>query len=393
MVGRNTGTGRRESQSWRTLLHGAFAVASAAVMMFAIPNAVAAFKYLKTGMDVPDFTLKALDGEELALSQFKGGPATVIIFWATWSPRSEPALKDAEQLYKEYAEKGLKILAINVNGLSLSHSDRQKVKEMQGALGLSIPIAIDEGLSTYNAFGVVATPSTAVLDPNGKIVFEAASYLRSTGEDIREQVEVLLGLREPATEEIAAEPAYKPVRKALLYYNLGRNLLRLGSREKAISKLEDSVEADENYSAPRILLGHQLLAERTPEAFARAEGLFARAVEIDGENVSALSGLGETLMELGKNDEAAGHLGKAIEIDPTYTPAVANMALLLAKQGKAEESREQFKNALELNPLDPGTYYRRGESGEAAGNLGNAAGDYRRAIEIIMNLPATGDEV
>ena len=54
---------------------------------------------------------------------------------------------------------------------------------------------------------------------------------------------------------------------------------------------------------------------------------------------------------------------------------------------------EQFKNALELNPLDPGTYHRRGESLEVQGNLGGAAADYRRAVEIIMNLPASGDEV
>jgi len=61
-----SGTGNRRkilrSGGWRTLLHGAIGVAALAAMMFAIPEAVAAFKYLKSGMEVPDFTLTELGG-------------------------------------------------------------------------------------------------------------------------------------------------------------------------------------------------------------------------------------------------------------------------------------------------------------------------------------------
>jgi len=370
------------------------ALAAVAVMMFAIPNAVAAFKYLKTGMDVPDFTLKTLKGEEISLSSDGSSPATIILFWATWSPRSRPALEDAQKLLAEHGEKGLKVIAVNVNRVSISHQDRREIKDMKSELGLSMPVAIDDGLSAYSGFGVVATPSTAVLDKNGTIVFEAASYLRSTGDDIREQVEVLLGLREaPSTEAVAEVEVYKPARKALLYYNLGRNLLRLGNREKAIGKLEDSVEADEKFTSPRVLLGHLLLGEKSEEALARAEELFRGAVEAEPENVSAVCGLGEALLEQGKTDEAGELFAKAMEINPAYTPAVANMALVLARQGKADESRKGFESALELNPLDAGTYYRRGESLEVQNNMSGAAADYRRAIEILLDLPATGDKV
>jgi tetratricopeptide (TPR) repeat protein len=69
------------------------------------------------------------------------------------------------------------------------------------------------------------------------------------------------------------------------------------------------------------------------------------------------------------------------------------MALVLARQGKGEESRKGFESALELNPLDAGTYYRRAESLEVQDNLSGAAADYRRAIEILLDLPATGDKV
>lgn len=380
-------------RSWSACFHGVLMAAALAVMMFAIPSATAAFKYLKTGMAVPDFTVKSIDGKELAISESRGSSASLVLFWATWSPRSRPALEDAQKLFAEYGDKGFNVLAINVNGLDIDHEDRRDIKAMRDELSLTIPMAVDDGLKTYNAFGVVATPSMAVLDADGKIVFEAASYLRATGDNVREHVEILLGIREPAEEKVAAEPSYKPARKALLNYNLGRNLLRIDSREKALEKLAASAEADEKFAAPRILLGHLLLGEMTAEANERAEALFRAAVAVDGENVSAVSGLGEALLGQDKVDEAAEQFTRALEIDPTYTPAVANMALVMARQGKAEESTKQFREALELNPLDPGTYYRRGESLEVQGNLDGAAADYRRAIEILMGLPATGDKV
>jgi tetratricopeptide (TPR) repeat protein len=391
MVGSKRGA---QAGMCRSVLHGAVALAAVGVMMFAIPNAVAAFKYLKTGMEIPEFTLATMKGEEIALSSYRGNPATIILFWATWSPRSRPALENAQKLLAEHGEKGLKVLAVNVNRMDINHKDRSEIQDMKSELGLTMPLAVDNGLAAYSGFGVVATPSTAVLDKDGKIVFEAASYLRSTGTDIREQVEVLLGLREPSSEEAVAEvEVYKPARKALLYYNLGRNLLRLGNADKAMSKLEESVEADDKFTAPRILLGHLLLGEKSEKSLARAEELFRGAVEGDPENVSAICGLGEALLEQGKTDEAGEFFTKAIELNPAYTPAVANMALVLARQGKGEESRKGFESALELNPLDAGTYYRRAESLEVQDNLSGAAADYRRAIEILLDLPATGDKV
>ena len=384
-----------QSRPRRRLVALAFTgLAALTVMLFAIPHAGAAFKYLKTGMEVPEFSLKTLAGEEYTVEKVKGQPATLLVFWATWSPRSVPALEEAQKLYTQYAEKGFKVIAVNVDKIALGLNDRRAIEEMTTKLALTIPVVIDEGLQTYNTFGVVATPSTAVLDTEGKIIHEAASFLSSTGVDIREAVEILLGVREaPAADAVAAKPVYKPERKALLNYNLGRNLLRLGSKEKAITKFEEAVAADLKYAAPRILLGHLLLGRKDPENSKKAADLFKEATVLDPDNVSAHTGYGEALLEMGKNDEAAASFEKAVALDPSYTPAVSNLALTLAKQGKAQEAEARFKAALELNPVDPGTFQRRGESLEAGGNLKGAAADYRRAVEILMNLPSTGDRV
>jgi tetratricopeptide (TPR) repeat protein len=379
---------------WRTAAHLLTGAAAVAIMLFAIPQAGAAFKYLKVGMEVPEFALKSLEGQEYTSAQLKGQPATLVVFFATWSPRSTPALEDAQKLYAQYADKGFKVLAVNVNRLSLGPEDRRQITDLKESLKLTVPVVVDANLETYSAFGVVATPSTAVLDAEGKIVHEAASYLRSTGDDIRQAVEILLGVREaPKAEAVAAKPVFKPDSKALRHYNFGRTMYQRGNRDKAMEQLELAAAADPKYAAPRVFLGQLLLAKKDPKSLERAAEQFQAAVALAPDDVTALTGSGEALLELGKVDEARAAFEKAVAIDATYTPALSNLALVLARQGQAADAEAKFKAALELNPLDAGTYYRRGQGEAAGGNLKGAAADMRRAVEILMNLPSTGDEV
>ena len=366
------------------ILNITISLAMITVMFFVIPHAGASFKYIKTGMEAPDITLKTMKGDEVNLAGLKGSPASIIVFWATWSTRSIPALKEAQKMAEEYGEKGLNVLTVNVNSPKMKYQDTQDVTKMKDDLKLSLKVAVDDGYQAYNTFGVVATPSFAVLDSNGTIVHEAASFRKATADELRAEVEMLLGLRERVEEDAVVETAYKPERKSLLYYNLSRNLLSQGNREKAIRKLEDSVEADPKFPAPRVLLGHLLLNERTEDNLAKAEKLFREAIAADPENVSALSGLGEVLLEKDSVDEASEVLEKALALNDTYTPAVVNMAFALARQGKADEAKSRFDEAVELNPLDASTYQRRGKSAELEGNMSAATEDYRKAVEILL---------
>jgi len=240
----------------------------------------------------------------------------------------------------------------------------------------------------------LVTPRTALVSAEGRVVHETASYLRLTGDEIREAVEVQLGIRAaPQAAAVAAAPAYKPDSKALRYYNFGRTMFQRGNRDKAQGQLELAVAADAKYVAPRIFLGHLLLAKKDPQSVQQAAEMFAAAAALAPDDVTAHTGSGEALLELGKVDAARAAFEKAVALDPTYTPAMSNLALVLARQGQAAEAEVKFKAALELNPLDAGTYFRRAQGSEAAGNLKGAAGDLRRAVEILMNLPSTGDEV
>ena len=357
------------------------AISSVPMLMPAAP-ADASFKYLKPGMEVADFTLRTLEEQEITLARLRESPAALLVFWATWSPKSEFALREAQALHERHAGSGLRVVAVNLNRPETGLQERALIENAARGFGLTMPVALDPGFAASSSIGIVANPSLALLDARGVLVWDGAGWSRLVQESLREQVEAALGLRAPTAA--GGAQGHRPEHKALLNYNLGRTFLRQGNQEKARDLLESAAAADPEWAAPRTLLGHLLLQQAGGRGLTQAEAYFRAAVGIDPGDVSALTGLGETLLLGNRVEEAAAFLDKAHELDSAFTPAVAGRARALARTGQSEEAMKLFGSALELNPRDATALAGRAESFEANGNLAEASSDYRRAIEILL---------
>ena len=362
------------------------ALASLAVLAVATVEgaspAAAAFKYLKPGMEAADFTLRTLDDEEITLAALKQSPASLLVFWATWSPKSEPALREAQEIMNRHAAKGLRVVAVNVDHPEIGLRERDAIEKATRDAGITVPVALDPGFATCSCVGIVANPSFALLDSRGVLLWDAAGWSRTVKDALHEQVEIALGIRTPA--ELPAVVRHAPAHRALLNYNLGRTFMRQGNAAKARALFESAAETDRAWAAPRTLLGHIVLEQGSARDLAQAEEFFRAAVAIDPADVSALSGLGDTLLRLGHLEEAGTFLAQARAIDPAFTPAVTGHALVLARSGRGSEALGLFDQALELNPRDAAIYAGRAECREVSGDAAAATADYRRAVEILL---------
>jgi thiol-disulfide isomerase/thioredoxin len=65
--------------------------------------------------EAPNFKLRDLNGKTVQLSDFKGKPV-VLDFWATWCQPCRDSIPGMVKLQKDYAHKGLVILAISLDG-------------------------------------------------------------------------------------------------------------------------------------------------------------------------------------------------------------------------------------------------------------------------------------
>lgn len=108
----------------------------------------------------PDFTLPAVGGKSLSLSQYKG-QVVMINFWATWCGpcRQEMPLLDA--MYKKYKGMGFTLIGVNVE------PDSKAAEKFLQTLPVSFPVAFDADSKVSKLYNVQGMPSTVIVDRKG----------------------------------------------------------------------------------------------------------------------------------------------------------------------------------------------------------------------------------
>lgn len=114
----------------------------------------------------PEFTLKNLKGEPVAMSYWQG-KAVVVNFWATWCGPCQREIPLLNRMAAEYGPKGLHIVGIAVDFA-------EDVQKFVDKTPLDYPTLVGEedGAAAATAFGIdsLAFPFTAFTDKQGRVL-------------------------------------------------------------------------------------------------------------------------------------------------------------------------------------------------------------------------------
>jgi len=116
------------------------------------------------GFLAPDFNVQTTTGESVRLSDYRG-QAVLVNLWATWCPPCRAEMKSIDKVYKEYTDKGLVVLAVNMT----YQDDASKVMPFVTAEGLTFPILLDESGDVGHAYQLRSLPSSFFIGRDGII--------------------------------------------------------------------------------------------------------------------------------------------------------------------------------------------------------------------------------
>lgn len=142
----------------------------------------------------PAAVLDLLDGGKLDLAEYKDKNVVVFDFWATWCGPCRMTLPAVNQIAKDYADKGVKVFAIN------GREEPDKVKEFATKMGLTMPIALDKEGKVSTAYGVEGIPYMVIIDKQGVVRGFHVGASPTIKDEIASELDVLL----------AAPPAAQP---------------------------------------------------------------------------------------------------------------------------------------------------------------------------------------
>lgn len=119
---------------------------------------------LGKGVPAPDFSLPALDGQRVRLSDYRG-KVVLLNIWATWCLPCVEEMPSMERLHQKMSDEDFKILAV-----SIDTSGAEDVRAFMKQHSLNFTALIDPQNTIRSLYQTTGIPESFIIDRNGTIV-------------------------------------------------------------------------------------------------------------------------------------------------------------------------------------------------------------------------------
>jgi peroxiredoxin len=151
----------------RLIYRGVILAALVGALIFAIVSNMQQDNTIyRAGDPAPDFQLQQISDnnemETVRLSDLEG-QGVMLNFWATWCEPCEAEMPYMQELYPEYKDKGVEIVAVSLDSTELV------VDRFVDRYDLTFPIPHDTNGEIRDLYKVGPIPSTFFINPDGEI--------------------------------------------------------------------------------------------------------------------------------------------------------------------------------------------------------------------------------
>ena len=320
-----------------------------------LPSTSSALIGVKEGDAPKEIILNDLQNNSVKVSDYYGKKPVILVFWE--QPLSKAFLDysmDELHFLSDYYDKYHEETGLEVFGIYTPEEDGKipeeeisKVSNLIKTNKINFPILLDQGFTFFQEYGVIALPTTVMVNKNGTVQFIYPSFPLSARPLIADQVKILMGMVVPAQEQEAIKG---PDSKSGRLYRYALQMYKKGLTEHALSPLKKSLELD-----PDMAMSHNLM--------------------------------GIALWKSGKSNEAGEAFKKAVELEKDNMAAHLNYCVLLYEQehyADMEKTLKSFSSAAA--PLEIRRHYLLGLLYRNTNRIDEAIKELEEASEIIDTL-------
>jgi thiol-disulfide isomerase/thioredoxin len=160
---------------------------------------------LALGTKAPDFLLPdTVSDKKFTLQDFSTATATVVMFLCNHCPYVIHVLPEIKKMSDDYAQKGIKFVAISSNDIAAQPDDApDKMKALALQEKWSFPYLYDASQTTAKDYDATCTPDFYIFDKNLRLAYRGrldnsrpSNGIVLSGKDIRNALDSLLADRE-----------------------------------------------------------------------------------------------------------------------------------------------------------------------------------------------------
>ena len=342
------------TKQWRITKYSALIILLFAFFIIncILPEYSSALIGIKEG-DLPkQVILDDLKGTKVDVTKFFGSKPVILIFWKLTTNKefldySMDELILLKNFHEQYHNKaGLEIFAIYTpeEDKDIPDTEIAMVQNMIKANKIPFPILIDRGFKIFKEYGVIALPSTIMIDKTGKIRFIYPSFPIAAQSLIAEQIMDLIGLAKVVREDEGVKTKRLDT-TSNRFYQYALQMYKKGLLEQAASPLKKSIDIKPDYSWAHNLMGI-IFSKRGN--FEKSAEEFKFAIKLDKNNVPAHFNYGLLLFNSEKYNEAEQYFKTSITLNNAMAEAHYVLGLLYKKTKRHDEALNELKTALVL---------------------------------------------
>ncbi len=132
----------------------------------------------------PRFSLPDMQDKPHELTDYLGKPV-IISFWATWCPPCRKEIPYFNSAWDKLKDDGITMLLVNIN------EGKETIEAYEKQVPINPTILRDETAGQLNNWNLTGLPVTFILDPEGRVVYQAMGERAWDSNEILDKVRAL----------------------------------------------------------------------------------------------------------------------------------------------------------------------------------------------------------
>ena len=302
--------------------------------------------YPETDSIAHPFILSDLRGNKISSEKIFSSKLTVLIFWSSWEIDSLNLLVKWQKYFDKFNDKGLSVVGICSEKQKITEQQKNNIIELIQNKKISFPILLDEGLSVFNLYRVIALPTTFLIDQSKRITLTLFGLPLVETEQMFKTISDTF---EPEKKKLEVVRSDSISSEASRYFNYANTEFKRGKIENAKKYAEKAKLVDSSFTEPLLLLTQISLEERNYDELKKYL-LKLESASVNSYQFNLLKC--EYLITQKKYDEAIKKLD-------SFNPKGSNDSYLHALLGYAlgmkkniQMCEQEFSIAAKLDSLD-----------------------------------------
>lgn len=335
----------RDVQPLARVLYSALAIV---VLVLSTAARAEDLRNVKHGEPVPTLKAPTVDGSVVSSESMKGS-VIVYVCLSAEQKRSEQAAIDSQLVFDALGDTPARLIHVTSDVVQKAYFQALRTDH-----GIRAPLAFDADRAFYATLGLIAFPTTVIVDKEGKlnsvILLHGSDYKNALDAHVRHAMGTLSD--EELKDRLAARTSEK------------------GSPKSAAS-------------------AHRALARlmRDKGQFQEARSELIKGLELDPGNHEMMLDMVEVDLAMNAIDSADSIVATVLAAQPDHRRAMQFKGIILFRRGQLDEAQAILEKALPLNPSPEVVHYYLGQIMERKGDKDKAIEHYRESLRHFMKEP------